>query len=103
MLDKKEIKNIQCEIGKQGADTAVIFDALGDSTRFRIFRLLAEHGELCVTDISGVFGITMAAVSQQLKILELTDLVEKERMGQMICYRVNKKNPITRSIINFIK
>lgn len=102
MLNKDEIKNIRFDIGKQGADAAVIFDALGDPTRFRIFRLLAEHGELCVTDIANVFEITMPAASQQLKILELTDLVEWKRMGQMICYRINKKNPITKSIIKIL-
>lgn len=102
MLNKDEIKNIRRDIGKQGADAAVIFDALGDPTRFRIFRLLVERGELCVTDIANVFEITMAAASQQLKILELTNLAERERMGQMICYRINKKNPITKSIIKIL-
>ncbi|MBI1971314.1 MAG: winged helix-turn-helix transcriptional regulator [Candidatus Wildermuthbacteria bacterium] len=79
-----------------------VFEALGDQTRLKIFQLLAQKKDLCVTDIAKIFKISVPATSYQLKIMEVVGLVEKERMGKMICYGLRKKDPLIKSIMRII-
>lgn len=90
MLNKKQIANIKKYVVSttKGERFPLIFNALGDQGRFRIFKLLTERNDLCVTDIANIFGISVPAASQQLRVLEMTGLVRKERIGQTIYYEV---------------
>ncbi|HEX9721843.1 MAG TPA: metalloregulator ArsR/SmtB family transcription factor [Candidatus Paceibacterota bacterium] len=103
MLLTKEIKQVQKNLADNDEDRmAFVFEALGDPTRLKIFRLLASHKDLCVTDIANVLQISVPAVSYQLKTFEMVGLVRKERMGKMICYELKKDDPLIKSIINII-
>lgn len=102
ILTKQQIQNIQTELTKNDNQLTLIFEALGDQGRFRIFKLLIDYHGLCVTDIAKVFKITISAASQQLKILERVGLAEKIRMGQMVCYKI-KQNLTTRHIKRLLK
>lgn len=102
MLTKEQIKKIKTETAESDGQFPLIFEALGDQGRFRIFRLLINHHDLCVTDITKVFKITMSAASQQLKILERVGLAQKTRMGQMVCYEIKSENPIVKQLIKII-
>lgn len=83
-------------------DRAVLLRALSDPGRLRIVKLLCENDEICVSDIASVFEMSLPAISQQLKVLELSGIVYKERMGQMICYRLRKDNQIIRPLLKLI-
>ncbi|MBI2048157.1 MAG: winged helix-turn-helix transcriptional regulator [Parcubacteria group bacterium] len=98
MLSKAQIENIRHEKENSVSPLPSIFKGLGDKTRFQIFMLLQKHGELCVTDVARIFSISVPAASHQLKILEMTGLVRRTRMGQMICYEVETKNPVVHVI-----
>ena len=65
---------------------------LGDSTRFKIFKLLSSNQELCVSEIAKRLDITPSAVSQHFKSFELLGLVTRERTGQKICYAFSNDN-----------
>ncbi|MEU3755761.1 metalloregulator ArsR/SmtB family transcription factor [Streptomyces olivoreticuli] len=69
--------------------TAVVFKALGDPVRLRLFSLVASHegGEVCVCGISDA-GVSPPAVSRHLKKLEEAGLLSCERCGVWVCYRV---------------
>ena len=66
-------------------DLADLFKVLGDSTRIRILRVL-YNGELCVSDIAQVLGMTTSAVSHQLRVLKQSRLVKFRRDGKTIYY-----------------
>lgn len=76
-----------------------IFNALGDACRFKIIKMLLKHRDICVTDVAKILNVTVSAASQQLRILEMTGLVKKKRMGQMICYEFKKDNPLLKTIL----
>lgn len=78
------------------------FRVLGDWNRFRMMKTLFEVKELCVSDLSKIVGISMSATSQHLRILEMSGLVESERMGQTICYKPNYSHPQLLQIGNLI-
>lgn len=59
---------------------------LGDSTRFKMFKLLNSNQDLCVSEMANRLEISPSAVSQHFKSFEMLGLVSKERSGQKICY-----------------
>lgn len=80
----------------------VIFGVLGDPSRFRILELIAKKKDFCVSEIASALKISAPAASQQFRILEMAGLVEKERMGQKICYKLKTHDPLIKSIIKII-
>ncbi|MET8679794.1 metalloregulator ArsR/SmtB family transcription factor [Streptomyces sp. NPDC004647] len=73
----------------EAEQTAVMFKALGDPVRLRLFSLVASHegGEACVCDISDV-GVSQPTVSHHLKKLRESGLLTSERRGTWVYYRV---------------
>ncbi|KAB2590392.1 ArsR/SmtB family transcription factor [Streptomyces arboris] len=69
--------------------TAVMFKALADPVRLRLFSSVASHegGEACVCDISDV-GVAQPTVSHHLKKLKEAGLLSSERRGTWVYYRV---------------
>lgn len=65
-----------------------VMQLLGDQTRFKMFKLLAGEHEMCVSEIAAQLNISVSAVSQHFRNFELLGIVEKERMGQKICYEL---------------
>lgn len=105
MLDSKTIKKIQTIIEPSQSELALCdaFRILGDWNRYRMMKTLLEAKELCVSDLSKIVGISMSATSQHLRILEMSGLVESERMGQTICYKPLIQSPKVKALISLIK
>lgn len=68
-------------------DLAELFKVFGDSTRIRILYALYEE-EISVNDLSERLNMTQSAVSHQLKILKVNDLVKARREGKQMYYRL---------------
>lgn len=103
MLTKRQISDIKSEMSANTTTFPLVFQALGDSGRFNIFRMLMEHHDICVTDVANVFDITVSAASQQLRVLERLGLVVKMRMGQMVCYEINPENTTAKQLAKLLK
>lgn len=67
-----------------------IFKALGDPTRIKIIRMLAENGELCVCKILESLEMTQPALSHHLSTLKNAGLVSPRKQGQWIHYTLIK-------------
>jgi DNA-binding transcriptional ArsR family regulator len=67
------------------------FSSLADETRIRILQLLSE-GEKTVNEIKDYIGTTLPAISYQLKILLLHDLVRYEKRGRNKYYFIADKH-----------
>ena len=102
MLSEEQIRKIQKGLVDEDSSLQLVFSVLGDTTRFRIVQLLSVHHELCVTDLAKILQMSMPAVSQHLRILELSDVVDKERMGQMICYMLKKSNSAVGAVLTLL-
>lgn len=66
-------------------DLAELYKIFGDSTRIRILYALSE-GALCVNDIAEALGMTMSAISHQLRILKQARLVKYRKEGKTVFY-----------------
>lgn len=65
-----------------------IFKILGDTTRAKILLALSK-GELCVCDISHVLGLSISAISHQLRMLRNFGLVKYRNEGRMAFYTLD--------------
>ncbi|WP_067852660.1 ArsR/SmtB family transcription factor [Nocardia shimofusensis] len=72
------------------ADLARMFKALGDPVRLRMLSMIASHqgGESCVCDISPAFDLSQPTISHHLKVLREAGLLDCERRGTWVYYRV---------------
>ena len=102
MLEPSQISKIKETLEAQNTSLVDVFSLLGDKNRFLIIKLLIEQGEMCVTDLANVLDISVSAVSQHLRILEMSRMVEGEKMGQMMCYKPKIDDPTTRKIISLM-
>ena len=75
---------------EQASELARVFKAMGDPVRLRLLSLIAsrEGGEACVCDLSEVFDLTGPTISHHLKVLREAGLINGERRGTWIYYRV---------------
>jgi ArsR family transcriptional regulator len=74
----------------EAAELAKVFKALADPVRLRLVNLIASHpgGEACVCDLTGAFEVSGPTVSHHLKVLRQAGLIEGERRGTWVYYRV---------------
>ncbi len=64
---------------------AELFRMFGDPTRLRILSAL-QISELCVCDIATLLGMTVSAISHQLRLLKAAGLVTGRRDGKSVVY-----------------
>ena len=102
MLEPAQISKIRQTLKTQDISLVDVFSLLGDKNRFLIIKLLIEQGEMCVSDLANVLDISVSAVSQHLRILEMSRMVEGEKMGQMMCYRPKIEDPSIKKIISLM-
>lgn len=72
---------------KKLTDLAEVFKALGHPTRLWIVRNLAK-GEMCVCDFVEGTGEEFSAVSQHLNVLKKVHVVEAEKRGKHVFYKL---------------
>jgi DNA-binding transcriptional ArsR family regulator len=65
----------------QAPDLTAVFHALGDPTRRRMLRELAQ-GERTVGQLAQPFAISLAAASKHIKVLEGAKLIRREVRGR---------------------
>ncbi|MDE1925121.1 MAG: winged helix-turn-helix transcriptional regulator [Patescibacteria group bacterium] len=103
MLNTHEIKKLRSLLKREDDRLPIVFGALGDARRCKIFRSFLKRDRLCVSDIARTLGISMSLASQHLKILEITKLVVREREGRTVYFRPNTQDELVRTIIKAVQ
>ncbi|HEX3651077.1 MAG TPA: metalloregulator ArsR/SmtB family transcription factor [Pseudonocardiaceae bacterium] len=75
---------------QRSVELARMFKAIADPVRLRLLSLIASHagGEACVCDLTDPFDLTGPTISHHLKVLREAGLIDGERRGTWIYYRV---------------
>jgi ArsR family transcriptional regulator len=76
--------------------------ALGDKTRYKMFKILASNKEMCVSEIAEAVKISVPAASQHFRIFELNGLVDKKRDGQKICYNLKSEDSFVKELLSVV-
>ena len=77
--------------------------ALGDTTRYKMFKLLQRNDNFCVSEIAERLEISPSAVSQHFRTFELLGIVRKERNGQKVCYVLNEQDQLSKKLLDLTK
>ena len=75
----------------QAERIAPLVKALADPVRLRLLSLVASHadGEACVCDLNDAFDLSQPTISHHLKLLHEAGLLDREKRGVWVYYRVN--------------
>jgi ArsR family transcriptional regulator len=81
---------IHTELSKNSTIQALaeLFGILADPTRLRILSVL-QDSELPVTDIAVQVGISISAISHQLRLLKTMKLVKYRKQGKSVFYSLD--------------
>jgi ArsR family transcriptional regulator len=81
----------------------LLFKTLSDPTRLRLLNLLAEEA-VCVCDLHGTLGLDQPKVSRHLAQLRRAGLVEVERNGKWMHYRLARHgDPLVRNVLEGLR
>jgi len=74
----------------QAEQIAPLLKALADPVRLRLMSLVASRGggEACVCDLNDGFDLSQPTISHHLKVLHESGLLEREKRGVWVYYRV---------------
>lgn len=75
---------------QQAEQVAPVLKALADPVRLRLMSIVASHdgGEACVCDLLACFELSQPTISHHLKVLHTAGLLEREKRGTWVYYRV---------------
>ncbi len=68
---------------------AEIFKALGHPTRLWIVKQLADGEEHCVCEFVEAVGVQFPTISRHLTILKQAGILESDKRGQSVYYRLS--------------
>jgi len=80
-----------------------LFKGLADPVRLRVVHLLVQKGELCVCHLTDALALPQSTISRHLNTLKNAGLVEAERRGQWVYYRMQYANSPIDTIAELIK
>lgn len=102
MLNPQEIGKLQKLLTHKDDRLPIIFNALGEPRRCKIFRTFLTNDRLCVSDVSRLFNMSMSLASQHLKILEITGLLTREKEGRTVYFKPNVNDELIRTVIKAV-
>ena len=71
--------------GKDFYDLANLYKMFADETRVKILWALSLD-DMCVCDLAALLGMTKSAISHQLKLLRVSNLVKYMKQGKIVFY-----------------
>ena len=89
-VDKKKVRAVMKSMltDQEAVHLSETFSVLADPTRVKIIYALSSE-ELCVCDIAGILGMSVSAISHQLRILRNMRLVKFRKEAKMVYYSLD--------------
>lgn len=93
VLDAEKVSRVRRRMlpEERFQELALIFAAIGDPTRVKIVFALSQ-GELCVCDLAALLGVSVSAVSHQLRLLRGLRVVRCRRAGRLAYYSLDDRH-----------
>ena len=78
-------------------------DVFSSRLRIKILKILAQMGELNVSEIARRLGVNYNTTSKHLKVLEDEDILQHKAFGRIRLYRLNEHSPKTNAIRKLVE
>jgi ArsR family transcriptional regulator len=82
-----QLKSRIGENGKNLQELEYFFSALGDATRLKMLKIIADE-ELCACEVMAALELTQPTTSHHLGILERAGLLSSRRDGKWVFYKI---------------
>ena len=82
-------------------ELAKLMRTAGDESRLKILCVIFGANKICVSDIAGKLGMSVAIVSHHLQVMSREGLVVSVRKGKKISYELPKE-PFVKDLKKFI-
>lgn len=92
-IDEELVRMVGAQMPAEDVITRVadIFKVLSDPTRIRIVFALSK-ADLCVCDLASLVGLSVSAVSHQLRLLRNLGLVKYRKEGRLVYYSLKDEH-----------
>ncbi len=92
-VDEELVRTVETQMPAEDVITGVtaIFKVLTDPTRVRIVFALSK-ADLCVCDLARLVGLSVSAVSHQLRLLRSLGLVKYRKDGRLAYYSLTDEH-----------
>jgi DNA-binding transcriptional ArsR family regulator len=92
-VDEELVRTVEAQMPAEEVITRVtdILKVLNDPTRVRIVFALSK-AELCVCDVASLVGLSISAVSHQLRLLRSLGLVKYRKEGRLAYYSLTDEH-----------
>ena len=89
-VDEEKVNKVKASLPEPQSimNLSETFKSLGDGTRLKVVFALFEE-ELCVCDLASLIGVSVSAISHQLRILRNNRLVKYRKEGKMVYYSLD--------------
>jgi DNA-binding transcriptional ArsR family regulator len=87
--DERKLMNVKSQAKFEAR--ARIIKAMAHPTRLFLIDQLARDGERCVCELTEMVGADMSTVSRHLAMLKEAGLIEDEKRGAQVYYRLRVK------------
>jgi len=74
---------------KNFKENVISHKALGHKSRYLIYNLIKKK-EMCICELSTIVDLTQPTISHHVKILEQAGLIEGDKSGKFIHYKLKK-------------
>jgi DNA-binding transcriptional ArsR family regulator len=71
--------------------------------RMKILKLIAQLGELNVSDVARRIGVNFTTTSRHLQVLEEEDILQQRTYGRIRMYRFNQASAKAKAVQNLIE
>lgn len=90
MIHEDVVKYIRSEMlpQMQFEKLSMFFKAISDETRIKLLYSLSRS-KMCVCDLAALLGMTVSAISHQLRVLRQAGLVRSEKQGKVVYYMLS--------------
>jgi CRISPR locus-related DNA-binding protein len=78
-------------------------DVFSSRLRMKILKILAQVGELNVSEIARRLGVNYNMTSRHLKVLEDEGVIKHKVFGRIRLYRFNENSPKAKAVQNLIE
>jgi ArsR family transcriptional regulator len=78
---------------REAEEVAADFEHLAHPVRLQLLDVLARNeGRVCVCDLEAAVPVKQPTVSHHLRLLREAGLIESEKVGQWVYYRIRREN-----------
>jgi DNA-binding transcriptional ArsR family regulator len=78
-------------------------EVFSSKLRMRILKVLAQVGEVNVSEIARRIGVNYQSASKHLQVLEDEGIIQHKMFGRIRLYRLNEHSPKAKAVQNLIE